>query len=46
MPVVCCLGEAAGAAASIALDSGVTPREIDVTALQNSLKANGAFIGI
>lgn len=46
MPVVCCLGEAAGAAASIALDSGVTPREIDVAALQNSLKANGAFIGI
>ena len=46
MPTVCCIGEAAGAAASIASKKGCTPREIDVAELQVTLKANGAFIGI
>ena len=46
MPVVCCLGEAAGEAVALAVDEKCTVREIDVSTLQKNLKQNGAFIGI
>ena len=45
MPVVCCIGEAAGAAIGLAAKSGCSVREINVGELQNELKRNGAFIG-
>lgn len=46
MPVVCCLGEAAGAAIGLAVKNGVSVREVDTKELQNLLKQNGAFIGV
>ena len=46
MPVVCCLGEAAGEAIALAVKEGCSVREIDVPTLQQNLKQNGAFIGI
>ncbi len=46
MPVVCCLGEAAGEAIALAVGEKCTVREIDVPTLQKNLKKNGAFIGI
>ncbi len=45
MPTVCCIGEAAGSAAAMALKNSCSVREIDVPALQATLRANGAFIG-
>lgn len=45
MPVVCCLGEAAGVAAALAAEGNVGVRDIDVSRLQDILKKNGAFIG-
>src|SRR5690606_35779059 len=39
------MGQAAGTAADIALASGVSPREVDVNALQERLIADGAFLG-
>ncbi|MBR6739571.1 MAG: FAD-dependent oxidoreductase [Clostridia bacterium] len=46
MPTVCSIGEAAGVAAGIAVKDGVSVREISVKKLQDTLKANNAFIGI
>ncbi len=46
MPVVCCIGEAAGVAAAMSLESGADVRKTDVKRLQERLKDNGAFIGI
>ncbi len=46
MPTVCCLGEAAGAAAALAAREHVSVREISVRALQKTLTAHGAFLGI
>jgi hypothetical protein len=46
MPVVCCLGEAAGEAIALAVKEKCAVREIDVPTLQQNLKQNGAFIGI
>ena len=46
MPVVCCIGEAAGAAVGLSVKNKTTVREIDVKELQSVLKKNGAFIGI
>lgn len=46
MPTVCCIGEAAGIAAALAFNGGISVRNIDVTALQGTLKDKGAFIGI
>ena len=46
MPVVCCIGEAAGAAISLAKRNKASVREINVSELQNSLKNNGAYIGV
>ena len=45
MPTVCCIGEAAGCAAGIAIADRVSVREVDVSKLQARLKSNGAFIG-
>jgi hypothetical protein len=39
------MGEAAGAAAALALSGNMIPREIAVEKLQQRLKENGAFIG-
>ncbi|MGB6432465.1 MAG: FAD-dependent oxidoreductase [Bradyrhizobium sp.] len=39
------MGEAAGIAASLALDGNASPRHIDVSKLQSRLKQQGAFIG-
>jgi len=46
MPVVCCIGEAAGSAVGLAVKQNCTVREIDVRELQNELKRNGAYIGV
>ena len=46
MPVVCCLGEAAGEAVALAVGEKCMVREIDVPTLQKNLKQKGAFIGI
>ena len=46
MPTVCTLGEAAGTAIAIALQSKVTVKEVDVKLLQATLQANGAFLGL
>ncbi|NMP38235.1 MAG: FAD-dependent oxidoreductase [Clostridiales bacterium] len=42
MPVVCCIGEAAGTAAAMAVDD---VRAVDTAELRKKLKANGAFVG-
>ena len=39
------MGEAAGTAAAMALQSGATPRSLDTAALQAALKGNGAWLG-
>jgi hypothetical protein len=39
------MGEAAGTAAALALDSNATPRDIAVDRLQHQLKQQGAFLG-
>jgi len=39
------MGQAVGTAAELARRSGVTPKEIDVKALQHQLVSDGAFIG-
>jgi hypothetical protein len=46
MPVVCCIGEAAGSAVGLAVKQKCAVREVDVKELQNELKKNGAYIGI
>lgn len=42
MPIVCCLGEAAGAAAALAAEAGGSPALVDVARLQELLAAHGA----
>ena len=37
-------GQAAGAAAGIAANRGVTPRDVDIAELQSTLRAQGAFV--
>lgn len=44
MPICTCLGEAAGAAAAIAVKSGVNNRNVDIEKLRETLKNGGAFI--
>ena len=46
MPTVCTIGEAAGAAMGIAIKARILPKNIDVAELQETLKKNGAFLGI
>lgn len=45
MPIVCCLGEAAGVGAAVALKSGCSPKQADIKNIQRILLANGAFLG-
>lgn len=44
MPIVCCLGEAAGTAVGVAAKEGSTLRGIDTGKLQAQLKAQGALL--
>lgn len=44
MPVVCCIGEAAGTAMAMAVKNGCSTREVDVQTLRATLKKNQAFI--
>jgi len=46
MPVVCCIGEAAGSAVGLAVKDGIPVRSVDVEKLRALLKQNGAFLGI
>jgi hypothetical protein len=39
------MGQAAGTAASLALQAGVPPRKVDVKALQQQLERDGAYLG-
>ena len=43
--IVCCLGEAAGAAVAVAHKSGSSVKDADISEIQTILRANGAFIG-
>ena len=45
MPIVCCLGEAAGVGASVAVNDGCSPMQADIRKIQKILLDNGAFIG-
>ena len=45
MPIVCCIGEAAGTAIGLAVKDNVKVRDIDVSALRRTLVENNAFIG-
>ncbi|MBP3360355.1 MAG: FAD-dependent oxidoreductase [Clostridia bacterium] len=45
MPIVCCIGEAAGTAAGIAKADGALLKQLDIKKLQTTLKNNNAFIG-
>ncbi len=42
MPIVCCLGQAAGTAAAIALRDGVAMNRVDIPTLQERLRQQGA----
>ena len=44
MPIVCCLGEAAGTAVAVASKSGATVRTLSVKTLQEELKKQGAVL--
>ena len=46
MPVVCCIGEAAGTAIGLAAAQACAVRDVNVGKLQQTLKNNGAYIGI
>ncbi len=45
MPIVTCLGEAAGAAAAVAHRAGAELRDVNIADLQRTLTDAGAFIG-
>jgi hypothetical protein len=45
MPVVCCIGEAAGVAIALAKKYNCEVRNVPVDELQSVLKSRGAFIG-
>lgn len=46
MPIVCCIGEAAGSAVSLLAKKKASVRDLNVRELQSLLKKNGAYIGI
>lgn len=46
MPVVCCIGEAAGTAMGLAVAHHCSVREVNIPQLQEELRMNHAFIGI
>ena len=45
MPICCTTGEAAGVAAAVSIDEGVSVQEVLVKKVQEILKTNGGFIG-
>jgi hypothetical protein len=45
IPPLMVMGEAAGTAAALSLESGVAPRQVDVTVLQKRLLAQGVNLG-
>jgi len=45
LPIVCCLGEAAGIAVGVAAKEGVPPGRVDVRQVQRLLAQAGAFVG-
>jgi hypothetical protein len=45
MPVVCCIGEAAGSAIGLAVKNRCSVREVNVPQLRELLKKNNAYIG-
>jgi hypothetical protein len=44
MPCAMAMGQAAGTAASMSVEKGCLPEDIDITILQNILKENGAIL--
>lgn len=46
MPVVCCIGEAAGSAIGLLMKNKASVQKINVSELQSVLTKNGAYIGI
>lgn len=44
MPIVCCLGEAAGVAAAVCADEGTKPCDANISRIQDILVKNGAVI--
>lgn len=46
MPVVCCIGEAAGTAIALAQKNNIDVRNVDIKELQTTLKNNNAYVGI
>jgi len=46
IPACMVTGEAAGTAAALAIKSGVTPKGLDVKALQEQLRRNGAILSV
>lgn len=44
MPIVCCLGEAAGVAAAVAVKNGTNAENADISEIQKILEENGAVI--
>ena len=45
MPIVCCLGEAAGVGAAVSVKDGCSPKDADIRKIQKILLESGAFIG-
>ena len=45
MPIVCCLGEAAGTGMAVAVKNNCTPKDADIKEIQKILLDNGAFLG-
>lgn len=45
MPIVCCIGEAAGTAVGIAAKNNLPVTQADIREIQDVLRKNGAFIG-
>lgn len=43
LPIVCCLGEAAGLAAHLAVKDSVAPKDVSIDELHSLLKKNGAM---
>jgi hypothetical protein len=46
MPICATLGQAAGVAISVCVKCGTDTRGVDVSAVQNKLREQGAFLGI
>lgn len=44
MPIVMCMGQAAGTAAAVAVQASIDVRHVDVAAIQNALRCSGAVL--